>query len=81
SELNSKDVTELYTPYFSSTDYNQTYSLDGTGIIYNTNGPNIIHIKKPTDKGISHNTFDSFNVSEKGVIFNNSSSTTNTQLA
>ena len=79
-KFNSKGVTELYTPYVLTYDNNETYSTDGTGIIYNPNGLNIIHIKKPTDKGISHNTYQSFNVSEKGTIFNNSSTLVTTQL-
>ncbi|MEQ4652606.1 filamentous hemagglutinin N-terminal domain-containing protein [Providencia rettgeri] len=79
-KLNSKGVTELYAPNVSTYDNNETYSTDGTGIIYNPNGLNIIHIKKPTDNGISHNTYQSFNVSEKGTIFNNSSTMTTTKL-
>ncbi|ELY3858076.1 filamentous hemagglutinin N-terminal domain-containing protein [Providencia rettgeri] len=80
-KLNSQYVTEIYTPSIF-TDHNdqKTYSTDGTGIIYNPNGLNIVHIKKPTNKGISHNTYQSFNVGEKGIIFNNSSSMTTTQL-
>ncbi|USR64068.1 filamentous hemagglutinin N-terminal domain-containing protein [Providencia stuartii] len=79
-KFNSKGVTELYTPYVSTYSNDETYSTDGTGIIYNPNGLNIIHIKKPTDKGISHNTYQSFNVGEKGTIFNNSSTMTATEL-
>ncbi|HEM8292038.1 TPA: filamentous hemagglutinin N-terminal domain-containing protein [Providencia stuartii] len=80
-KLSSLGVTELYTPSVLTYDSNETYSVDGTGIIYRPDGLNIIHIKKPTDKGISHNTYQSFNVKDKGVIFNNSSSLTTTQLA
>lgn len=78
--LKSKNVTELYTPVVKTYDKNETYSLDGTGIIYRPDGLNIIHIKKPSDKGISHNTYQSFNVGEKGVIFNNSDAQSTTQL-
>lgn len=80
-KLSSLGATELYTPSVLTYDSNETYSVDGTGIIYRPDGLNIIHIKKPTDKGISHNTYQSFNVKNKGVIFNNSSSLTTTQLA
>lgn len=79
-KLRSDYITTLYAPGISSYDTNGTYSLDGTGIIYKPNGLNIIHIKKPTDSGISHNTYQSFNVNEKGVIFNNSSTATDTLL-
>ncbi|WP_272681761.1 two-partner secretion domain-containing protein [Providencia sp. PROV129] len=79
-KLSSKGVTEIYAPSVSTSDVNDTYSLDGTGIIYRPDGLNIIHIKKPTDKGISHNTYQSFNVKDKGTIFNNSSTITSTQL-
>lgn len=76
----SKDVTELYTPSFLTYDKNAIYSLDGTGIIYKPDGLNIVHIKKPSDKGVSHNTYQQFNVNGKGVIFNNSDSQSTTQL-
>ncbi|WP_336844721.1 filamentous hemagglutinin N-terminal domain-containing protein [Providencia rettgeri] len=79
-KLSSIGITELYAPSISTNDINDTYSLDGTGIIYRPDGLNIIHIKKPTDKGISHNTYQSFNVRDKGTIFNNSSTMTSTQL-
>lgn len=79
-KLKSGDVTELYTPFVMTYNKNETYSLDGTGIIYRPDGLNIIHIKKPSDKGISHNTYQSFNVGEKGVIFNNSDVQSTTQL-
>lgn len=79
-KLKSGNVTELYTPFVMTYNKNETYSLDGTGIIYRPDGLNIIHIKKPSDKGISHNTYQSFNVGEKGVIFNNSDVQSTTQL-
>lgn len=76
----SQNVTELYAPQLITNDRNGTYSLDGTGIIYKPTGLNIIHIKKPTDKGVSHNTYQSFNVNNKGTIFNNSDTDSTTQL-
>ncbi|MCG3470982.1 filamentous hemagglutinin N-terminal domain-containing protein [Xenorhabdus bovienii] len=41
----------------------------------------VINIATPTLNGMSRNTYKEFNVSEKGVIFNNSIDSVNSQLA
>ncbi|WP_347115547.1 filamentous hemagglutinin N-terminal domain-containing protein [Leclercia sp. S52] len=43
-------------------------------------GTNVIDIERPNAAGVSHNVYTQFNVSEKGVIFNNSGTDTNHEV-
>lgn len=54
---------------------------DNNTQIHNINDIPIIDIAKPNQSGISHNQFIDFNVSEKGVVLNNSTIAGQSQLA
>ncbi len=43
-------------------------------------GVDVVNIKTPNSSGLSHNIFNSFEVNENGVIFNNSAEDTNTTI-
>ncbi|TJZ64609.1 filamentous hemagglutinin N-terminal domain-containing protein, partial [Chitiniphilus eburneus] len=45
------------------------------------NGVPVVQIAKPNDKGVSHNKFDQFGVPQNGMVLNNSSVATQSQLA
>lgn len=45
-----------------------------------SNGTLVVDIATPSDKGVSHNRFESFNVDQNGVIMNNSAAPVLTQL-
>ncbi|EMN0829426.1 hemagglutinin repeat-containing protein, partial [Providencia rettgeri] len=45
-----------------------------------TSGASVIDIAKPNDKGLSHNKYSDFNVSNPGVVFNNSNTDTVTSV-
>ncbi|WP_272664827.1 two-partner secretion domain-containing protein [Providencia sp. PROV174] len=55
-------------------------NTNGAGVINQSNGPTIVHIKGASDKGVSHNIYSQFDVDQKGVILNNSTTNTNTTL-
>lgn len=55
-------------------------NTNGAGVINQSNGPTIVHIKGASDKGVSHNIYSQFDVDQKGVILNNSATNTNTSL-
>nr|ELR5107186.1 filamentous hemagglutinin N-terminal domain-containing protein [Providencia rettgeri] len=55
-------------------------NTNGAGVINQSNGPTIVHIKGASDKGVSHNIYSQFDVDQKGVILNNSKTNTNTTL-
>ena len=55
-------------------------STNGAGILTQGNGPTIVHIKTPTQNGVSHNIYSAFDVDQKGVILNNSANNSNTQI-
>lgn len=51
------------------------------GIQKNSNGATVIDINKASSQGVSHNIYTEFNVDKNGVVLNNSTTNTNTQLA
>ncbi|UPS61155.1 filamentous hemagglutinin N-terminal domain-containing protein [Providencia rettgeri] len=55
-------------------------NTNGAGVINQSNGPTIVQIKGASDKGVSHNIYSQFDVDQKGVILNNSTTNTNTIL-
>ncbi|ENZ0171774.1 filamentous hemagglutinin N-terminal domain-containing protein [Providencia huaxiensis] len=55
-------------------------NTNGAGVINQSNGPTIVQIKGASDKGVSHNIYSQFDVDQKGVILNNSTTNTNTTL-
>ncbi|MDE1464190.1 hemagglutinin repeat-containing protein [Spartinivicinus poritis] len=44
------------------------------------NGVDIVNIAKPNSKGLSHNTFNKYNVSRKGAVLNNATSKAHSQI-
>jgi filamentous hemagglutinin len=51
------------------------------GVITTQNGIPQVNINKPSGSGVSMNTYNQFDVSNRGAILNNSPTITNTQLA
>ncbi len=50
-----------------------------TEVTQTANGTDLINIANPNGQGVSYNDFDSFNVGQNGVIFNNSKQTGTSQ--
>lgn len=55
-------------------------NINGAGVINQSNGPTIVHIKGPSAGGVSHNIYSQFDVDQKGLILNNSQTNIDTQL-
>ncbi|UPS61145.1 filamentous hemagglutinin N-terminal domain-containing protein [Providencia rettgeri] len=53
---------------------------NGAGILNQGNGPTVVYINKPSQAGVSHNTYSQFDVDQKGVILNNSAKNSNTLI-
>nr|WP_279168962.1 filamentous hemagglutinin N-terminal domain-containing protein [Providencia huaxiensis] len=55
-------------------------NINGAGVIHQNNGPTIVNINGASNKGVSHNIYNQFDVNQKGVILNNSATSSNTVL-
>ncbi|HHE6469157.1 TPA: filamentous hemagglutinin N-terminal domain-containing protein [Providencia rettgeri] len=53
---------------------------NGAGVLNQSNGPTVVYINKPSQAGVSHNTYSQFDVDQKGVILNNSAGNSNTVI-
>ncbi|WP_312982128.1 filamentous hemagglutinin N-terminal domain-containing protein [Atlantibacter sp.] len=58
-----------------------TSAANQPGIHTGAGGATIVDINKASDQGVSHNIYSEFNVDKNGVVLNNSTTNTNTQLA
>ena len=58
----------------------KTDGSTNTTIKKSRNNTTVVNIANPNSKGLSHNRYDSFSVSKKGAILNNSTTHTNTLL-
>ncbi|EOW6646841.1 filamentous hemagglutinin N-terminal domain-containing protein [Cronobacter muytjensii] len=58
-----------------------TSAANQPGIHTGANGATVVDINKASDQGVSHNIYSEFNVDKNGVVLNNSTANTSTQLA
>ncbi|MGG4607216.1 filamentous hemagglutinin N-terminal domain-containing protein [Providencia sp. Me31A] len=56
-------------------------NTNGAGVQKNPNGSTIVNINKASEKGVSHNVYNVFDVDKNGVILNNSATNSNTTLS
>jgi filamentous hemagglutinin len=74
-------VTAVFGGPFSSFAQVQPQAGGPTRTEASGNGVPVVQIAAPSPGGVSHNRFDNYNVGREGQVLNNSSTTTQTQLA
>ncbi|MDQ8036766.1 MAG: hemagglutinin repeat-containing protein [Pedobacter sp.] len=74
-------AVQLWQPFFNFSYAGEVVpSSAGTSLNQSANGAPVVNIAKPGAAGISHNSYTQFDVSNKGLILNNSAQPVNTQL-
>ncbi len=74
-------ITAVFGGPFSSFAQVQPQAGQGTRVEPAANGVPVVQINAPNAGGVSHNRFEDYNVGRQGQVLNNSSTTTQTQLA